>query len=82
MGSQFHIVMIQAEVTGFLPSPPSPDLLWGPSSLLSYGCRRLFLRGKVAWAWSWQLPPSSAPVKIAWSYAITLQIRLHVVMLD
>jgi len=38
----------------FLSSPPCPDRLWGPSNLLSNGCRG-FPRIKVAGASSWPL---------------------------
>jgi hypothetical protein len=39
----------------FLSSPPCPDRLWGPPSLLSSGYLTLSLGGEAPWAWSWSL---------------------------
>jgi len=40
---------------GLFSSPPHPDWLWDPHSLLSSGYRCFFLRDKAAGAWSWPL---------------------------
>jgi len=40
---------------GFFSSPPRPDQVWGPPSLLSGGYWQLFLRGKVAGVLRWPL---------------------------
>jgi hypothetical protein len=39
----------------FFSSPPRPDRLWGPPSLLSNGYQGIFSGGKAAEAWSWPL---------------------------
>jgi len=39
----------------FLSSPPRPDRLCGPTTLISSGCRGLLPRGKAAGAWNWPL---------------------------
>jgi hypothetical protein len=39
----------------FFSSPPCPDQLWGPPSLLSNGTRDSFSRGKPVGAWIWPL---------------------------
>jgi len=36
-------------------SPPRPERLWGPPSLLQVGTRGSFPGGKAAGAWSWPL---------------------------
>jgi hypothetical protein len=39
----------------FCSSPPPPDRLWGPPSLLSNGYKGCYIGGKAAGAWSWPL---------------------------
>jgi hypothetical protein len=49
----------------FFSSPPCPERLWGPPSLLSNGYQGLLKRLRREADYS---PPSSAEVKNAWSY--------------
>jgi hypothetical protein len=61
----------------FFPSPPLPDLLWGPSNLLSNRYREYFPGGggggiKRLGRETKHTPPSSAEVN-AWSYNFTPQ---------
>jgi hypothetical protein len=65
----------------FFSSPPRPEWLWDPPSLLYNEYQELFRWGKAAGAWSWP-PPSSAGVKNACSYTSTPPIRLHGVVLS
>jgi hypothetical protein len=57
----------------FFASPPRPERLWGPTSLLSKGYQGIKRPGLVVD----HPPPSSAEVKNAWSYSSTPPIRLH-----
>jgi hypothetical protein len=62
----------------FFSSPPRPDRLWGPPSLLSNVYQEIFSwgqsgRGREAD----HSPPSSAEAKSAWSYTSTPSICLH-----
>jgi hypothetical protein len=53
----------------FFSSPPHPDRLWGPSSLLSNEYQGAFYLGiKCPEREADYSPPSSAEVKDAWSY--------------
>jgi len=61
----------------FSSSPPRPDRLLSPHSLLSNGYRGLFFPGREADLSS----PSSSEFKNAWGYSSTPLIRLHDVVL-
>jgi hypothetical protein len=64
----------------FFSSPPRPDRLKGPPSLLSSGTLSQGL--KRPWREADHSPPSSAVVENAWSYTSVLSIRLHGVVLS
>jgi hypothetical protein len=62
----------------FSSSPPYPDRLWVPPSLLSNGYREALSLGvKQPGSEADHLPPTSAEVKNGWSYT---SIPLHVFM--
>jgi hypothetical protein len=65
----------------FFSSPPCPNRLWVPPSLLSNGYQGLLPGGKVARAWNW-ISTSSAEFKDVRSYTLTPPIRLHDVVLS
>jgi hypothetical protein len=68
----------------FFSSPPRPDRLWGPGSLLSNGYHGLFPLGvERPGREADHSPPSSADVKeCVWSYTSTPPVRLHGVVLN
>jgi len=68
---------------GVFSSPPRPDRLWGPPSLLSNEYERLFPWGVERSAREADHSPlSSAEDRNTWSYISTPPIRLHGVMLS
>jgi hypothetical protein len=74
---------ISREGWEFFSSPPRPDRLWGPPTLLSnwYG-GALSLEVKRPEREADHSPPSSETVKNAWSYTSTPIIRLHCLVLS
>jgi hypothetical protein len=66
----------------FLSSPPRPDLLWVPPSILKNGYRGLPPGIKRSGSEGDQSPPYTAEVKNAWNYTSTPSVRLHGVMLN
>jgi hypothetical protein len=61
----------------FLSSPPRPDRLYGPPSLLSNVYQGLSLGVRRPGREADHSPPSSAGVKNVWSYTSTPLICLH-----
>jgi hypothetical protein len=67
----------------FFSSPPCPDPLWGPPSLLSNGFQgTLSLGVKRPGSEAGHSPPSSAEFKNAWSYTSTPLISFHGVVIS
>jgi hypothetical protein len=65
----------------FFTSPPCPDLLWGPSSLLSDGYQGSFPGGKAAGAWSWPVTSFLCRGQECFGYTSIPPVRPHWVML-
>jgi hypothetical protein len=67
----------------FFSSPPRPERLWGPPSLLIQWVPGVLSLGvKRPGHEADHSRPSSAKVKNAWGYASTSPIRLHGVVLS
>jgi len=67
----------------FFSSPPLPDLLWGPPSLVSNGHRRFFPPGvERSFREADHSPPSYCEGNNAWNYTSNPPIRLHVVVIS
>jgi hypothetical protein len=67
-----HRASILGRDRDFISSPPRPDRLWGPPSLISYGYEGAFSSGTMQpEREADHLPPSSAEVKNGRSYTFT-----------